>query len=337
MAQDGSNTSVSRRTLLGAGLAAIAAGGLPRAAHAAAPSPSGAARRVLRFAHPTDIHVQPELRGGEGMAAAFRHMMALDEPPELIITGGDLPMDTASTPEETSRVQWDLFQRVLRETVPASVPIYHTLGNHDIFGRDKKACRATGEEAVYGRKWFLQNFGYEKTWQSFDRAGWHFVILDSIDLLPDGDEYVCRIRGEQLDWLRRDLASTALPTVVVSHVPIISAASFFDSDDDEWVSDAPDLKVSTKRTHADCRELEELFFRHPHVRLCLSGHLHQLARSEYNGVTYISEGAVCGAKWKGPKRRTPEGYGIIDLYDDGTFRHQYMTFGWKAETRKKKG
>lgn len=325
--------ATSRRDLLLAGASLGAAALLPRA-NAAAPQLS--AKRALRFAHPTDIHVQPELRGGEGMASCFRHMMALDQPPELIITGGDLPMDSGSTPEPKARIEWNLFKQVLSETVPSSVPIQHTLGNHDIFGRDKKACEATGSEPYYGRKWFLENFGYERTYRSFDKAGWHFVILDSIDLLPDGDEFVCRISGEQLDWFRSDLANTpaTTSTVIITHAPIISVANYFDKDDSEWAAQSPELSVSSKRMHVDCRELDALFQKHKNVKLCLSGHLHLLDTCEYNGVTHICDGAVCGAKWKGPKRQTPEGYGLIDLFEDGTFRHQYMTYGWQARPKK---
>ena len=50
-------------------------------------------------------------------------------------------------------------------------------------------------------------------------------------------------------------------------------------------------------------------------------------------MTHICDGAVSGAKWKGSKRQTPEGYGLIDLYEDGTFKHQYTQFGWQAVPR----
>lgn len=281
--------------------------------------------------------MQPELNGGEGMASCFKHMMDLAEPPELIICGGDLPMDTGSTPEDRSRIEWELFKQTIAKTVPPSLPIKYAIGNHDIFGRDKSACKATGNEPFYGKNWFLQNFGYERTWQSFNQKGWHFVILDSIDLLPDGDEFACRIVGEQLEWLRADLAAAGdTPTVVVTHAPIVSVSNYFDKDDEEWVTAGPDLAVSTKRMHVDCRELDALFQKHRNVKLCLSGHLHLLDTCMYNGVTYICDGAVSGAKWRGPKRQTPEGYGLIDLFEDGTFRHEYKTFGWKAEPGHKK-
>ena len=37
---------------------------------------------------------------------------------------------------------------------------------------------------------------------------------------------------------------------------------------------------------------------------------------------------------KGPLQQFPEGYGVIDLYPDGRFEHQYVAFGWKAEPAK---
>ncbi len=267
------------------------------------------------------------------MAAAFTHMMALKDPPEMIITGGDLPMDTASTPEPKSRIEWTLFNKVLADTVPKSIPIHHTIGNHDVFGRDKKKSKSTGDEPYFGKRWFMDNFGYDRTYTSFDAGGWHFIILDSIDVTGVGKEFVGRIPGEQLDWFKQDLAKTpaTTPIVVITHVPIVSAANYFDHADAEWKTDGPALEIKTSRMHVDCRDLDALFLKHRNVKLCLSGHLHLLDRCDYNGVTHICDGAVCGAKWNGPKRQTPEGYGLIDLFDDGSFEHQYMTYGWKAE------
>ena len=320
-------TRFSRRGVLAGALGLAAGAGV---GHAGAASVSPAPRRSLRLAHPSDIHVQPDLKGGEAMVAAFRHMMALDTRPDLIITGGDLAMDIAENTFERSTLEWDMFTKVLRDEVSATVPIHHTLGNHDIFGRNKKKSKASGSEPYYGKRWFLDSFGYTSTYRSFDQGGWHFVILDSIDLLPDGNEYVCRLGAEQFAWLERDLAATTLPTVISSHAPIVSVGNFYDAPDDTWFKSMPDLRVAFKRMHTDCRELDALFRKHRHVKLCLNGHLHLLATATYNGVTYISEGAVSGDKWKGSKRQTPEGYGIIDLFDDGTFQHQYMTYGWKA-------
>ncbi len=293
-------------------------------------SPAGS-KRVLRFAHPTDIHVMPELRGGDGMTAAFKHMFDLKDPPQMILTGGDLPFDTASSDQVRSAALWKLFDQIIGDNVPKSIPIHHTIGNHDIWGRDMEKCKSTGKEPFYGKKWYLDNFGYPRTYYSFDNAGWHFIILDSFDLVANSKDYVSRITGDQLDWFKAELAATpaTTPIVVVTHVPIFSSANFFDNSEQKHNSGA-DITISHTRMHVDFRELDNLFANHPNIKLCLSGHIHLLERCEYNGITHICDGAVCGDKWNGPRQRTPEGYGLIDLFADGTFNHQYMPYGWKA-------
>ena len=55
-----------------------------------------------------------------------------------------------------------------------------------------------------------------------------------------------------------------------------------------------------------------------------------IERIDLDGVSYICDGAVSGAWWKGAKERCPEGYGVFDLFDDGTFKHEYVAYGWKA-------
>jgi 3',5'-cyclic-AMP phosphodiesterase len=319
MAQGFSRREAIKLSALGL---ATAAGGWLTAVSADSQSP-----RALRFAHPTDIHVQPELGGAEGMAAALRHMMNLADPPQMILNGGDLPMDVAATGRERSEMLWKLFKSILADNVPTTIPVHHAIGNHDIWGRDKGACGARGDEPFYGKNWYLQEMGYSRTYYSFDMAGWHFVVLDSFDLDKDGKEYTSRIVGEQLEWLKSDLATNSLPTVVMTHVPIVSAANFFDH---ETTIDDQDILIPRTRMHVDFAELSALFRRYPNIKLCLSGHLHLLDRVEYDGITYICDGAVCGDKWKGPRLQTPEGYGLIDLFADGTFTHQYVPYGWHA-------
>ena len=323
---------ISRRNVLkrsAVGIAAAMAGCalVTRDARGQEAASVASAGRVLRFAHPTDIHVQPELSGDKGMAAAFKHMLGLKDPPTMILCGGDLPMDTASSSQSRSAELWKLYKKVLDDTVPASMPFHCAIGNHDIWGRDKVKCGATGDEPFFGKKWYLENLGYSKTYYSFDQAGWHFIVLDSFDLDPVGSEYTSRIVGEQLEWFKADLAATpaSTPIVVMTHVPIAGIVNLFDRSTELDT----DITVLRTRMHVDYRNLDALFQKYRNVKLCLSGHIHLLDRSEYNGVTYICDGAVCGDKWNGPRLQTPEGYGLIDLYADGTFSHQYVAYGWK--------
>ena len=78
--------------------------------------------------------------------------------------------------------------------------------------------------------------------------------------------------------------------------------------------------------HIDARRIKDLFYKHRNVKLALSGHMHLLDRLDYNHVTYLCNGAVCGAWWNGDFQETKPGYAIISLYDDGSTGHRYVTY-----------
>jgi hypothetical protein len=82
--------------------------------------------------------------------------------------------------------------------------------------------------------------------------------------------------------------------------------------------------------HRDVKPVLDLFKGH-NVRLLLSGHIHLVDRVEYLNMTFVCDGAVSGAWWKGPNQEFAEGYGVIDLWPDGSFKHQYVTYGWQAD------
>ena len=116
------SSGISRRDAIkgavGLGVGAILGSSLSEAAiewshasRAAKPVRSGG----LRFAHLTDMHVQPERRAGDGFAMALQSLKKLDPAPQFIITGGDHVMDTTDKAPDRCAVQWDLYQRVLKE------------------------------------------------------------------------------------------------------------------------------------------------------------------------------------------------------------------------------
>jgi 3',5'-cyclic AMP phosphodiesterase CpdA len=197
----------------------------------------------------------------------------------------------------------------------------HCLGNHDVWGRWHNALQSDPRGGL-AKRWALDELGLERRYRSFDRGGWHFVVLDSIFL--QGGSYQARLDNDQFDWLAADLQAgpPTTPVLVVSHIPILGACVFFDGDnvaDGRWV-------VPGAWMHLDAVRLRDLFRRHPNIRLCLSGHTHLRDRVDYEGVTYLCNGAVCGAWWRGPYGGCPAGYGLIDLYPDGDFDHQYVRY-----------
>jgi 3',5'-cyclic AMP phosphodiesterase CpdA len=274
--------------------------------------------KPFRVAHLTDMHVQPERRAGEGYAAALESLG--QHSPDLLITGGDHIMDCFKTPQPRRDQQWNVFASSMEHT---KVPWKAVLGNHDIWawGIENFDEKTTG----YGKASALDHLQMKQPYYSFDAGGWHFVILDSMSRRQHG--YLGQLDPQQLEWLQGDLAAVAptTPTILFSHIPILAACVFFDGkrlQENDWT--VPDGWM-----HRDAIELVALLSQRK-VKLAVSGHIHLVDRVDYNGVTFICDGAVCGNWWKGSYHECPEGYGVLDLYPDGRFEHKYVTYGWKA-------
>jgi len=87
---------------------------------------------------------------------------------------------------------------------------YHVLGNHDMDGG------FTRDSAV-------SYLGSAGRYYSFDRGGFHFVVLDCNEVNPSPGRppgYARYVGKEQQEWLRGDLKKAGLPTVVFSHQPV---------------------------------------------------------------------------------------------------------------------
>jgi Icc protein len=321
-----SRTSLSRRELLKTAGIAGAATLLGRVPAGLAEDSKANAKRecVLRLAHLTDMHVQPERKGAEGLTACLRHVQSRPDPPQLILTGGDTIMDCMSEDEARTKLQWELWQKVIK--TECSLPVESCIGNHDVWGWNKEKSKTTGSEPLYGKKWAMQMFGVSSPYRSFDRAGWHFMVLDSV--FPHGNGYEGRLDEQQFAWLEAELKETppGTPVLLLSHIPILSAAVFFDGECEK----SGDWVIPSSYVHIDARRIKDLFYKHRNVKLCLSGHLHLVDRVDYLGVTYLCNGAVSGGWWEGAHQECEPGYALVALYEDGTFDREYVTYGWKA-------
>lgn len=277
---------------------------------------------MLRLAHLTDTHVQPERGAGEGLMAALEHVAAHNDRPGLIITGGDLIMDAMGATRERTKEQWAVFRKAMATT---KIPVEHTIGNHDVFGwnnRDKYAA-----DPDFGKKWACDELGLAKPYRSFDRAGWHFIVLDST-FPTAGSGYTARLDDEQFAWLAADLKATdpKTPVLVISHIPIVCACAMFDGENEKtgnWV-------IPGSWMHIDARRIKDLFKKHPNVKGCLSGHMHLVDEVLYLGVRYLCNGAVSAGWWGGDYHEFTYGYGLVDLYEDGSIDNQYVLYPWKT-------
>lgn len=310
--------NLSRRELL-----AASAGGILLPSLLGAQKPNPKRKRSLRIAHLTDIHVQPEKGAPKGMEAAINHAQGQKDKPNLILTGGDLIMDAMGVDAARTKVQWDIFTSIFRAN--AELPIEHTIGNHDVWGWGARDTYAS--ESKFGKVWACDVLGLEKPYRSFDRAGWHFVILDSTHA-KEGNGYTARLDDDQFEWLKDDLAKVPAkrPVLVVSHIPIIAVCSMFDGENEKtgnWV-------IPGSWVHIDARRIKDLFRKHPNVKMCISGHEHLLDQVVYNGVNYFCNGAVSGGWWAGDYYECTYGYALVDLFDDGSFENRYVPYGWKT-------
>jgi 3',5'-cyclic AMP phosphodiesterase CpdA len=318
--------SLSRRNFLRqtGSLALGAAAGLATATPVAAAAPHSGRRRLLRAAHLTDIHVSPDNHAPEGMAAALRHAQAQADKPDMLLFGGDCIGDALAAPKPRVLMQWDLWNKILAAEL--KTPAYQCLGNHDIFGWKQHQVPGITADPAYGKALALERLGLTARYYSFDRAGWHFVVLDSMELSRGNNQgYLARLDDEQFAWLARDLAATpaTTPVCVLSHIPILSPAAFLDGNNEgtgTWV-------VPGAWMHIDARRIKDLFKQHPQVKVCLSGHLHMEDDATYLGVRYLCNGAVCGGWWKGKNQEFGPAYALIDFYDDGSVENQLVAYG----------
>ena len=310
---------------VGAAAAALAVGcaRIPRTTGETAPK-----KRTLRIAHLTDIHLQPERDGEKWLTWCLHHVQNLDDKPDIIFNSGDMIMDSLGADFQRTKIQWDLWKKVWKNE--CSLPVEHCLGNHDVWGWNRKESGATGKEPLYGKKYALEVLGLKRRFRSFQKSGWFFIFLDSTHPHEE-DVYTAKLDEDQFQWLSTELARVQKhsPVCIFSHIPILSGSVFFDGKNEKtgnWV-------VPHRWMHIDARRLKDLFLKHPNVRLCLSGHVHLKDRVDYNGVTYLCNGAVCGGWWKRSYQETPPGYALVNLYDDGSFDREYVTYGWKGEEK----
>ena len=277
-------------------------------------------KRALRIAHITDVHVrqnpEDEFSAARGLEQCLHHIQDQDDPPDIIFNGGDSIDDALGASRSAVRRQWALWHRILREE--NSLPVVHGIGNHDVWGA------GPASDPRYGKRWAVEAMNLERRYYSFDRAGWHFIVLDSTRKM-EGDWYTAKLDEEQFQWLKQDLDATPseTPILVLSHIPILCAAAFFDGDNEQ----SGDWVIPGAWVHIDARRIVELFYEHPNVQLCVSGHIHLLDHVVYNGVSYFCNGAVSGNWWNGRYHQTPPGYAMINLYADGAYEREYVAYG----------
>jgi 3',5'-cyclic-AMP phosphodiesterase len=140
--------------------------------------------------------------------------------------------------------------------------------------------------------------------QSFYKGGWKFLLLNS--------QLVGKVHGElssqTLIWLELELqADPDTPTLIAFHHPPFPVGS-------PWIDSISLHHPEAFLTIAD---------RYPQIKLVLSGHVHQPARYDREGVCYLTCPSTC-VQFQSKSDAfavAPQspGYRLLQLYGDGKF------------------
>lgn len=275
----------------------------------------------FRFVFMTDVHLQPEKGAVEGLKKAIESINALNPKPDFVITGGDLIFDAIKQNEKRADSLYTLFQKTIESL---EIPVYYTIGNHDIFGVNSDAG-ISKDHPEYGKKMFAKRLGENKTYRSFDYNNWHFVLLDAITLDPEKD-YIGKIDSTQTEWLKDDLKNleSQTPVVFVTHIPFYTLFSQYHG--------SPTMANGPKLVVINANEIMKLAAPY-NVKMVLQGHLHTVEEIKYKGISYLTGGAVSGNWWNGERFGFSEGFVVVDILGD-TFEWEYETYEWDATAYK---
>ncbi len=288
--------------------------------NAVAPADAGK-KRLLRVAHITDVHITDTAIAAACLRRVFREINAMKDKPDLIVNTGDTVMDENKQTREHVESLWSIWSKITKEE--NKIRMISALGNHDVwYGPDPVLDAEYKKDERYGKQWAINMLSLPGRHYSLELNGWHFIVLDSIQ-----GEGGYQLDDEQFEWLAGELTRIKPqdPVCVLSHVPILSVGA--------WMyetkrTQALASKFPSADMHLDHQRIKDLFYKHPNVNLCLSGHVHYVDSIEYLGVKYLCNGAVSGNWWRAPLMldEFPPVYAIIDLYEDGTSTEKIITY-----------
>ncbi len=241
---------------------------------------------AVRFGLVTDLHHADKPPRGTRHYRESREKFAeastafREARPDFVVELGDL-IDAA----ESVEVEQQYLTTINREFSAVSDDRHYVLGNHCV-------DTLTKEE-------FLGEVGQERSYYSFDRGGFHFVILDSC-FRSDGEPYGRKnfewtdpnVPPAELDWLQNDLKSTGQPVIVFAHQR---------------------LDVSNNHGVKNNAEVREILEANGKVLAVFQGHSHKNDLKEIGGIPYCT--LVAMVEGSGAES---SGYSLAELYPDAS-------------------
>jgi 3',5'-cyclic AMP phosphodiesterase CpdA len=265
------------------------------------------------FAFLTDIHLQPERAAEAGFQWAIRQVNKRN--PDFVLTGGDMVMDVLNQSYSRSDSLYSMYKKLSGKF---DMPVYNTIGNHEVYGW-QRVEEGIEKHPEFGKKMYEQRLG--PRYYSFYHKGWHFFILDAIELEERG-AYHGKIDQEQMEWIAEELKKIEqnAPIVICAHYPFLTSAAQITRG-----ATAANSAGMVIRNSADVLKL----FSEYNLRLVLQGHLHFLEDIYIqNQVHFITGGAVSGKWWNNdPESKPEEGFVMVHIKGDELV-WEYVDFGW---------
>ena len=210
---------------------------------------------------------------------------------------------------------YNLYEKTIKLL---NMPVYHTMGNHEVFGLYERSGIDPSHDE-YGKKLYENRLA--KRYYSFDFNNWHFIVLDGIGFTEDR-RYYGLVDSVQLEWLKHDLElAGSKPVAVSTHIPLLSVGA--------QIMKGPNEAFEKGSVITNAHEVMEILEQY-NVKMVLQGHLHFLEDIYYNGIHYITGGAVSSQWWQGPRYGMEEGFLKIDVSGE-EFNWKYVDFGWQVK------
>ena len=268
----------------------------------------------LKLVFFSDVHARTEWGTPDAMARAAAAINA--QQPDLIIAGGDLITDGFQSSAASVASRWDAYM-TMHNALEA--PVRPVMGNHDLVAAHPEDGT---EPSADPRSVFKEKMGLNRTFYSFDMNGYHFIVLDSVQVGGFKMKYQGMVGVEQLKWIAEDLREVPAeqPIIVALHLPLLT--SFYQA------TEGATIAAPAGRVVVNNRDVLDLFKGH-NLLLVLQGHLHASESIYRNGTTFITTGAISGQWWRGPWKGSEEGFTVVTLKDN-EIDWKYISYEWEA-------
>jgi len=209
---DTSRDGIDRRGFLkcmgwaGTAVVCSVSGGIltSRALGDALANPGAIAAAELNFVQISDSHIGFNKAANKDVIGTFQEAVkrinALPKAPEFLLHTGDLTHLSQAD-------EFDTVEQVLKGSKASKV--FYVPGEHDVMSDNGAQYLARFGKGTLGSGWY-----------SFDQTGVHFIGL--VNVMGKTELGMGNLGQDQLDWLRKDLASlpNSTPIVVFAHVPL---------------------------------------------------------------------------------------------------------------------